>query len=393
MNILMLHPHDLWYDPWTIRILALARELQNRGHTVTLCHMPRKDKPDHQPLRQPQANDPPVYELLPRQHQFLKNLVLLKQLAVQSDILHLQKCFPAASLPLLWISRWLNKPLHYDWDDNESALTRIVEPRRFTRIHINAYERQLPHFASTITCASQSLIEKALQRGFDPERIRHLPVGADIQRFSSEIDGNKEKQRLQLDFSKRTVLYIGQMEGASHARRLIESAPLVIQAYPQVQFVLVGGGRELSKIKQLAAQSPVSNAIIITGYLEADRIPYVVASADVCVACFDDDEATRCKSPLKIAEYLASGKAIVANNVGDVPYMVQDCGVTVEPGNINALAEAIVIYLLNPQKREQDGHRARKRAIDVFNWQRGAEILLEAYRLIQTNSRHTCCSS
>ena len=106
----MVHPHDLWYDPWTIRILELGRGLQRHGHRVTLCHLPRREKPKHPPLRQAQPDDPPVYELLPRQQNFVHNFNLLYRLAQDCDVVHLQKCFAAAALPVLWVCRLQNKP-------------------------------------------------------------------------------------------------------------------------------------------------------------------------------------------------------------------------------------------------------------------------------------------
>ena len=39
MRILMLHPHDLYYFPWTIRILRLGLELVQAGHEVTIAYI------------------------------------------------------------------------------------------------------------------------------------------------------------------------------------------------------------------------------------------------------------------------------------------------------------------------------------------------------------------
>ncbi|MEW6236042.1 MAG: glycosyltransferase family 4 protein [Candidatus Omnitrophota bacterium] len=379
MKILMLHPHDLWYDPWTIRILELARGLQRRGHNAILCHMPRKDKPEHGHLRTRQPDDPLVYELLPRQKHFLHNYRLLCQLGLDCDILYLQKCFPASTLPLLWAAQRLKKPLHYDWDDNETALARIVEKRFFSRFQLASYERLLPRFASTLTYSSEALKQKALQAGFDPRLMRHLPVGADVQRFRPDLDGDAERKALELSPDKLVVLYLGQLEGAAHARRLVEAAPLVLAHAPDVQFLFAGGGEQLPELRRLAAASPAAHAIKITGYVEASRVPGVITAADICVACFDDDEASRCKSPLKIAEYLACGKPIVASRVGDAAWMTEGCGAVVKPGDLSSLADGILQYALDPSRRKRDGEKARRRALELFTWDRGSETLIELF--------------
>ena len=97
------------------------------------------------------------------------------------------------------------------------------------------------------------------------------------------------------------------------------------------------------------------------------------------VACFEDNEQSRCKSPLKVAEYLASGKAIVASRVGEVPVMIQDAGLLVEPESPGAISESIFRLLDYRDLREDLGLKARERAVSAFTWKHTALSLVEAY--------------
>jgi len=108
-------------------------------------------------------------------------------------------------------------------------------------------------------------------------------------------------------------------------------------------------------------------------------VPQYIAAADVAVACFEDNKQTRCKSPLKIVEYLASGKAIVASDMGEAAKMVRGCGVLVKPGDEISLAHGIEQLLDDPQLRTQLGLKARKRAEEKYNWGVTASNLLQAY--------------
>lgn len=383
----MIHPHDLWYDPWTIRILAFARGLKQRGHTVYLCHLPRKEKPSHQPLRSPCSNDPAIVELRPRQQHIVHNYNLISKLAKECDIIHIQKCFASTSLPSLWLSRNLKKPLHYDWDDDETAISNIVEKRFLSRLQIKVFERILPSFAHTISCSSFALRDRAAALGFPADRMWHIPVGADTERFTPRLVSKSILRHWGVDSSKTVILYVGQLEGAAHADLLIHAAPLVLQKRPSAEFLIVGGGEQEAVVRALARNSPHSHAIHFTGYIEAAAIPDVIAAADICVASFADTPAARAKSPLKIAEYMASGKPVVASKVGDVPWMVQGCGLSVEPGDPAALAEGIVCYLDNLDKRIDDGFKARQRAVQHFVWEKGVETLLQAYSFSIGNSK------
>jgi len=385
VNILMVHPHDLWHDPWTIRILALARGLQQRGHQVQLVHLPRKNPPRHGFLREPQPGDPPCQALRPRQHHIVSNFRLLRELAEPCGLIHLQKCFAATALPLLWISRTLRKPLHYDWDDNETAIARQVEKRGLSRLQVAVYERVLPHFAHTLTYSSQAIQERALRLGFPATRMWHLPVGADTERFHPGAGGKEVLVEYGLDPDRLTILYIGQLEGAAHVDLLIQAAPLVLEQIPDAQFLIVGGGEQEAALRRHVKQSPAGGSIHLTGYIAAERIPALTAAADICVACFEDNEATRAKSPLKIAEYLASGKPVVASRVGETLWMLEGCGITVEPGSAPALAEGILTYARDPARRMKDCQAARERALQHFTWDRGVETLLQAYAVCLEN--------
>ncbi len=379
-TVLMVHPHDLRFDPWTIRILQLARGLTRQGWRVFLCHLPRKEKPDHPPLRQLREDDPPVYDLFPRQFHVFRNGRVLYRLASECDLVHLQKSFAATALPLLWICRMLQIPLHYDWDDDETAIAQKVEKRFFSRLQLAVYENNLPHFATTITYSSQAIRDRALAFGFPSERMWHLPVGADCTRFLPSPVNREIYSQFGLDPNKQTVLYIGQMEGAAYANRLLEAAPLVLKKMPNCQFLLIGGGEQLKDVRDQAQQSEAREALFIPGYIEAERIPAVVNAADLCVACFDESKATRAKSPLKIAEYMAAGKPIVATDVGEAPWMIKGGGITVKAGSVESLAEGILAYLEDPNRKKQDGERARKRALNHFTWEHGVETLLNAYQ-------------
>ena len=109
-------------------------------------------------------------------------------------------------------------------------------------------------------------------------------------------------------------------------------------------------------------------------------MPEYIAACNVAVACFEDNLVTRCKSPLKIAEYLASGKPIVASNVGEVESMVNGAGILVEAGKSVPLAEKIEFLLYNKSIREKLGKEARIRAENIYNWEKSSEVLLNAYK-------------
>jgi len=106
-----------------------------------------------------------------------------------------------------------------------------------------------------------------------------------------------------------------------------------------------------------------------------------MAAADIAIACFEDNDITRCKSPLKIAEYMSCGKPIVASNVGEVNTMLGGAGVLTEPDNPEDLARGIIKLLGDEPLRKRLSVKARQRAEEIYNWENTARNLIKAYVL------------
>ncbi|MBC8247852.1 MAG: glycosyltransferase [Deltaproteobacteria bacterium] len=177
------------------------------------------------------------------------------------------------------------------------------------------------------------------------------------------------------------ILYQGQISGANYAHLLLEAASIVLKQKPNVSFVVVGGGDGLDRAKELAEKLEINAHVRFTGAVPHREIPRFIEAADICVACFEDNEQARCKSPLKLAEYLASGSAIVANRMGEVSFMLKDSGLIVEDDQPSSFSKAVCYLLDHPDKRKELGQKARRRAEQVINWSKSAENLMGAYRM------------
>jgi hypothetical protein len=86
-----------------------------------------------------------------------------------------------------------------------------------------------------------------------------------------------------------------------------------------------------------------------------------------------------CKSPLKIAEYMACGKAIVASNVGEIRNMVGGAGIVTLAGDVESLAKGIIKLMDDKGLRETLGMLSRKRSEEKYNWNFTTANLIKAY--------------
>ena len=245
-------------------------------------------------------------------------------------------------------------------------------------------ERLLPVLADSVSCASTHLKELTCSFGVKKDYVFDSPVGADLEKFKLGLDGEWVKEKYGI--KKDLVLYIGQLHGAQYVDLFIQAANIVLHEHPDVRFMIVGEGFLEPILRKLTHDLGLADKVIFTGSVAHDDIPYYVACASICVAPFRDTEVTRCKSPLKIVEYLASAKPIVASNVGEVRRMIGGAGILVEPGDCYALAEGISRLLADEKLRKDVSEVARNRSETKYNWSYTAANLLSAYKKI-TESR------
>lgn len=379
MKILMIHPHDIYsrMEPWTTRVVHLAKELTKRNHEIKLVYCLR----DGQTLPAAGYRQDFPFETIPMlrySFSLIQKMKMISELARWCEVVHFQKCFPWAAIPAVYAAYKHARPLHYDWDDWEYEIFRATAPSSFIGRSIDSFERLLPLMVDTISVASQRLRALAIERGFPATRIFEGHVGADLERFHPSCDGSRERERYGV--SGPLVMYMGQLSGAQYAEQFLLAAKEVHTQFEIVRFMVVGGGDHFGKLVRHAKDLGFSNNLIFTNAVSQKRIPFLLAAADVTVACFEDNDQQASKSPLKIAEYMAAGKAVVASAVGEVPRMLGDGGLLVKPGDPSGMAHEIALLLQNEELRAELGMKARRRAEDEYNWGRTAEYLVDAYQ-------------
>ncbi len=380
MKIMMVHPHDIYHDlePWTVRITYLAQELVRAGHEVQLIYHLFNPK---QKLRDAVKKQDFPFRTIPFHRdprRLFHNCYRMNRIAHWSDVVHFQKCSNYAAVPAAMAAYFQRKPLHYDWDDWEQAIFEKDNHNPIgSWVYFKQMEKHLLKVVNTVSVASKGLQELAGKWKFPGERTFFIPVGADMDVFSPNIDGNEVRRLYKID--KRIVLYQGQLSGSNYVHLFLEAVRRVLANRDDIQVVIVGGGDKLKHAKEVSAELSINDKVLFTNTVPHHMVPQFIAAADVVVATFENNSQVMCKSPLKVVEYMASGKAIVASRVGGVPDMIGDCGILTEPENVSELALGIEKLLDDDSLRIRLGKQARIRAKRKLSWQNSAQVLLQAF--------------
>jgi glycosyltransferase involved in cell wall biosynthesis len=227
--------------------------------------------------------------------------------------------------------------------------------------------------------ADAEVIKKQLieQNGISPEKITVIGSGVDLSKFKAGRDGMKFRQEMGFYAETPIIANIGMIRSDKGQLRLMKAALVVLQQRPDARFIFVGQGtgdrRIETKLRQAIYDSGLENKIIMLGYRW--DTPDILAAANMIVIASLGTEA----SPIVLREAFASGRAVVATKIGDIPEIIQDGenGLMVEPNDSNALANSILRFLSDEKLVVRCAANALRYARDHFCFDRMMQAKLE----------------
>ncbi len=187
--------------------------------------------------------------------------------------------------------------------------------------------------------------------GIEPETIAN---GIDTKAF--ERPEARARWRESNGFSPDDVLIVSaaRLEPQKNPLALIEAFATVTSAEPNCRLLMAGAGTLLDAARERSAQLGIEGSVHFLGVRE--DMPELLNACDVFALASDWEG-----HPLSIMEAMAAGLPVVATAVGGVPEIVANgiTGLLVSPGDVAALAEALLWLVRNPERRAGMGATAR----------------------------------
>jgi glycosyltransferase involved in cell wall biosynthesis len=222
-------------------------------------------------------------------------------------------------------------------------------------------ERQLYSNSHTVVVLAQGAERYVRERG--ARRTAWLPNGPDLELFSLEP--------LPPDQPTFTVLYAGAHGDANALENVIEAARLLEHRNSPVRFQFIGDGPEKQALIQLAAGL---KTVAFNDPVPKAEIPARMAQADAILLSLRDVPLFRYGvSPNKLYDAYAIGRPVITTVAGSINSEVEThrLGVTAEPGQPQALADAILRLAQTPRaEREAMAARATQLAHSTYSRQR-----------------------
>lgn len=200
-----------------------------------------------------------------------------------------------------------------------------------------------------------------------------LPDAVDFDRFSRLPDKTEARTELGLDANRTLALYAGNFYPWKGADTFADVAALA----PDLSIVLVGGTDE-ADFQRVFAKTTESENLVVRRFEQQGRVPLYLAAADILVIPNMRGTAIseRHTSPLKLFEYMATGKPIVASDLPSLREVLDEtCAVFFDPGDAEDLLRAIR-KALEPDVAVRIGLASVARA-RVYSWEERARKVLD----------------
>lgn len=367
------------------RALPLAQALARQGHTVTLLAPPwdwpadagRKAWIGGVEVVQVRIAGGPLAILL-------RLLIAIWRRRPTVVYAFKPKGYSGLALWCLWWQRRLGGwrgQLWLDADDWEAGWNERLAYRRLLAMLFAWQEPWCLTHADRVTTASRWLRAYASGLRTDAAHVIHLPNGVE--------DAQVNRGALAVRSGPPTLLLYTRFVEVTPAR-VVSIWAQVVQRAPGARLMVVGdetpGGRfpgpqavsAAHALRTLAAAAGLQASLLVLGWTPALALPGVLAAADVAWAPFADTAVNRARCSVKLAEILAAGLPLVADDVGEAATYVASGlnGLLIQPGADELTVQALCRLLSERPYARALGQEAARRMADAFLWDRLAQRLL-----------------
>jgi len=184
----------------------------------------------------------------------------------------------------------------------------------------HAVERRLFAAADQVLLINEHLRDYAISMRANPDHAQVLRTGVDLQRFRPYQHEPQIRAELGISPSDFVLFFMGWIYSFSGVR---EVAITLRDAPPNIRLLVVGDGDDYPALCEMQAAG-LGDRLILTGRVPYDQIPRLLSAADVCLLPFHTVPATEHIVPIKLYEYMAAGKPVIATPLPGVQRDVGD---------------------------------------------------------------------
>jgi len=203
----------------------------------------------------------------------------------------------------------------------------------------------------------------------DKNKILYIPNGVDTKLFNPHNKDNSIKKKYNIN--GQFMLFVGRLTEKKGIEYIIKAMPKLIEKYPKIKLLIVGGGELKEELEKLSSELKVNNNVIFTGPITNHELPRYYASADLFIApSIQTKQGDREGFPTVFLEAMASGTPIITTNIEGIREIIQEKknGFIVTQKSSEELSNAILSFFKNKDNLTKMKAISREIAVSNYDW-------------------------
>lgn len=177
--------------------------------------------------------------------------------------------------------------------------------------------------AGLVLAINHALEQYAVEMGARPDRTKVLPAGIDLQHYLAGKGRSEVRIRHGIGERDLVLFFMGWVYPFSGLRQVAEHLAEGEGRQENLTLLVVGKGDSWNELRQIARTSASEDRIKMVEFRPYSEMPSYLAAADICLLPAEDVATMRNIVPIKMYEYLASGKPVIATRL---PGLVREFG-------------------------------------------------------------------
>jgi glycosyltransferase involved in cell wall biosynthesis len=299
--------------------------------------------------------------------------VYKKALEIDADVYHFHD---PELLPVGLMLKRKGKKVIYDVHEDvpEQVLSKEWIPS-FLRQSISKVVKGIEKFSSkrfdAVVTATPTINQRFKTYNSNSVSIHNFPITNEL--ITENLSSSDQ-------VAHKTAIYIGGITKLRGIEEMVDAMELVNKSEP-IQLTLAGKFSPESLEEQVKGRSGWKY-INHAGWLSREEVKEHLGQAFVGLVLLRPEPRYMVSYPIKLFEYMSAGIPVIASNFPVWKEIIEEsqCGICVDPLNIQEISEAILWFYKNPGEAEKLGRNGREAILNKYSWENEAARLTALYQ-------------
>jgi len=218
--------------------------------------------------------------------------------------------------------------------------------------------------ADLVLSINEGLREYTVRMGAKRERTKVIRAGVDFTKFNQKIDGGEIRKKYGIEKEDKVLFFVGWLYHFSGLKEVAIELSKIER--DDLKLLIVGDGDAYQDLLKIREDYGLEDRMMMAGRQPYDLLPRFLAAADICLLPAYNNEIMRDIVPIKMYEYMAMGKPVIATKLpGIMKEFGNGNGVIYVDKPENAVKKAL--ELIENDEVEREGEKARS-FVEKFSW-------------------------